>query len=218
MSTSIQPNSGEDLIRIHKAITRGIDVSINHSQGCGPQIDLRPGFLTYVHALTIVLHGHHSGEDDISFPFWKAKNPVVPVEQLMDEHRHMVFQIEKIEAWVNSGEAAWQPGTLSTVHGALTALGDLWSPHIALEEAVMGPEMAEQMLTPEENEVLGIQLSQHGQQHAQPGELALPFVLYNLAGNDRAAMQQAFPPVIAQQLIPIDWKPVWLPMQPFLLG
>ena len=108
MSASVQPNSGEDLIRIHKAITRGISVSIRNSQGGGPQTDLRLGYLTYVRALTLVMQGHHSGEDAVAFPFWKAKNPAAPVEQLMDEHHRMVSQLERIEAWVNAGEAAWQ--------------------------------------------------------------------------------------------------------------
>ena len=81
----------------------------------------------------------------------------------------------------------------------------------------MGPDQAGQMLTPEENAQLGAQLTAHGQQHAQPSELVLPFVLYNLPLDDRQAMMADMPPVVTGHLIPIAWKAAWEPMQPFLL-
>jgi hypothetical protein len=92
----------------------------------------------------------------------------------------------------------------------------LWHTHIPIEEATFGPQQAAQLLTPEENGRLDGELAGHSAKNAQPSELVLPFVLYNLAGEDRQAMAQTLPPVVAQQLIPA-WKPAWAPMQPFFL-
>jgi hypothetical protein len=86
-----------------------------------------------------------------------------------------------------------------------------------LEEATVGPENSQKYLTPIENEQLSKQLAEHGQVHSQPNELVMPFVVYNLAVDDRTEFIKLLPPVLAQQLIPIAWKNVWEPMTPFLL-
>ena len=55
------------------------------------------------------------------------------------------------------------------------------------------------------------------QEHAQPDYLVVPFILYNLAPEDRAIMAGSMPPVVTQELVPKAWKEKWAPMQPFLL-
>jgi hypothetical protein len=45
----------------------------------------------------------------------------------------------------------------------------------------------------------------------------MPFVLYNLPAEERAILAQKMPPIVTQQLLPVDWKEKWAPMQPFLL-
>jgi hypothetical protein len=122
-----------------------------------------------------------------------------------------------MQAWLDAGEAGWADAPLAGLHADVEALNQLWRIHIRLEEAVMGPDQAGQMLTPEENVQLGVLLSAHGQQHAQPSELVLPFVLYNLPLDDRQAMMAVMPPAVTGQLIPITWKAAWEPMRPFLL-
>jgi hypothetical protein len=125
--------------------------------------------------------------------------------------------LKKIHTWLEAGGSAWDFQSLTELYSCLISLDALWHTHITLEEEHLGPQSSERWLTPEENAQLAGQLSTHGQQHAVPNELVVPFVLYNLPVEDRAVMIQTFPPVVSQQLIPIAWKKTWAPMQPFLL-
>ncbi len=49
-----------------------------------------------------------------------------------------------------------------------------------------------------------------------PEYLVIPFVLYNLTGQDRTMIEQVMPPLVTQQLVPGAWKEKWAPMKPFL--
>ena len=217
MSTDPLPNVGNDLLRIHKVITRALAVSGQNSGGTPPAEEHQPGFVSYVRALTILLHSHHAGEDEVAFPFWRTHLPSGPFDELSDQHRQMIAYLDQIDRWLGAGPAAWQPDAVSGLHHTLIGLQTLWHTHIALEEATIGPENARQYLTPAENEQLGKQLAEHGQAHSQPGELVMPFVVYNLSAEDRAEFVKLMPPVITQQLIPFAWKAAWAPMTPFLL-
>jgi len=218
MTTNPIPNVGNDMVRIHKAITRGLDVSLQHVRGSTLVEDQQRGFETYVRALTILLHAHHAGEDELGFPFWRIRLPDGPFDTLTEQHRQMIAFIERIEGWLGAGPAAWQSEALSELHHALADLQALWQTHIDLEETTIGPDSSRQYLSPAENEQLARQLSEHGQAYAQPSELVLPFVIYNLSGTDREEFIQVLPPVIPQQLVPHAWKAAWSPMMPFLLG
>jgi hemerythrin-like domain-containing protein len=213
-----EANVGSDLVRIHKVITRALDVSIQNSQANILAYEHQDGFAAYVRALTVLLHAHHSGEDELAFPFWRTRLPGGPFDELGEQHRQMIPLLSQIERWQESGQAAWQPTGLSEVRQTLDALQALWQTHIALEETTVGPENSLKYLTPAENEQLAIQLSQHGQAHSQPGELLMPFIVYNLSGADRDEFIKLLPPVMIQQLIPFTWKTIWSPMVPFLLG
>ena len=184
------PNVGSDLVRIHKVITR---------------------------ALAILLHAHHAGEDEIAFPFWRARFPSGAFDTLVEQHRRMIPFIDQVQGWAGQGAEAWQADAVNGLHRSLADLQSSWRAHIAREEATVGPENAVRYLSPEENTLLGRQLAEHGQAHSQPGELVMPFIVYNLAGVDREAFLGLLPPVLANQLIPFAWKPVWEPMKPFLL-
>jgi hypothetical protein len=218
MSTDPLPNVGADLLRIHKVITRALNVALQNSQGANLAERHREGFVTYVRALTILFHAHHAGEDELAFPFWRIRLPAGPFDKLGEQHYQMVAHLSQIERWLGAGSTAWQLDALSELHHTLTELLTLWQTHIALEEAAVGPENARQYLTPAENEQLGRQLAEHGQAHAQPSELVMPFVIYNLSGAERAEFVQLLPPVIPQQLVPLAWKAAWSPMTPFLLA
>jgi len=218
MSTNPSPNVGNDLLRIHRVITRALDVSRYNSQGTNLAEEHQQGFAMYVRVLSILLHGHHAGEDELAFPFWRTRLPAGPFDQLSEQHRQVVAYLEPVERWLGMGAAAWQADALNELHHALTDLQTLWQTHITLEEATIGPENARQYLTPAENEQLGRQLAEHGQAHAQPSEQVMPFVVYNLSGADRAEFITLLPPVMTQQLIPLAWKAAWAPMTPFLVA
>ncbi len=217
MTTDPLPNAGNDLLRIHKVITRALEVSLQHNQSTHVGEGLQQGFAMYVRVLTIMLHSHHAGEDELSFPFWRTRLPSGPFDTLSEQHRQMISHLERIDHWLGMGAAAWQPDALSDLQHTLTDLQTLWQTHIDMEEATIGPENSRQYLTPAENEQLVRQLAEHGQAHAQPGELVMPFVVYNLSGADRAEFVRLLPPVMTQQLIPIVWKAAWAPMTSFLL-
>ena len=211
-----QPNVGNDLVRIHKVVTRALEVALENSQPAQlPEVQ-RPGFSAYVRALTVLLHAHHLGEDELAFPFWKVRLPTGPFDELSQQHQQMVTYLERIEHWM-AGPDAWQDNAVKALHAAMSELQELWGTHISLEEDTVGPEKSAEILSPSENAQLGQQLSEHGQAHAQPGELVMPFVVYNLNPADRAEFIKLLPPVVANQLIPFAWKPVWEPMSPFLL-
>lgn len=211
------PNVGSDLVRIHRAITRALAVCLQQSQGSGPAEPQRQGFSAYARALAVLLHAHHAGEDEIAFPFWRARFPAGAFDELTEQHQRMIPMIDHLQRWAEQGADAWQADALNGLRGTLAELQALWLAHIALEEATVGPENAKTYLTPAENELLGRQLAEHGQAHSQPAELVMPFIVYNLAGADREDFLGILPPVLASQLIPIVWKPVWQPMNPFLL-
>lgn len=211
------PNVGNDLVRIHKVITRALNVSLQNSLETNLVENYQQGFVIYVRTLTILLHSHHNGEDELAFPFWKTHLPAGPFDELSRQHVEMITYLERIERWMNAGPNAWQENILSELHQTLSDLRILWETHIALEEATIGPENSQKYLTPSDNEQLSKQLAEHGQAHSQPSELVMPFVIYNLLDTDRAEFVKLLPPVMIQQLIPITWKATWEPMIPFLL-
>lgn len=216
MSEQMPPNVGEDILRIHRVLTRSLTVSIQFLQQAEQPDNLHHGFMLYLRALSALLHAHHLGEDEIGFPFWRTKSPFAPLNNLIRDHLRMMPLLEKIEIWLNS-ESGWEAPHLRRLQGILEELNAIWLWHIQLEESVMGPEKADALLTPAENQQLARQLATHGQEHAQPDALVLPFILYNLPVEDRAVMAQIFPPLVTRQLVPVEWKPVWEPMKPFLL-
>jgi iron-sulfur cluster repair protein YtfE (RIC family) len=217
MSETNFHNAGQSLIRIHKTITRGLAVTIQHSQGNGPNPEQQDGFQRYTRALVGLLHAHHLGEDEVAFPFWKGRAPQDELDTLYQQHQEMLPLLDQVSAWLDDGKAAWEATALAELNQALVALNELWHTHITREEDVLGPETSSKMLSHEENVQLDQQLAAHGQQHAQPSELVMPFVLYNLEEADRQAFAKNLPPELVQHVIPVVWKPTWEPMQPFFI-
>lgn len=217
MMTDTSRNAGTDLIRIHNVVTRAITISIQHCRGTGPEPALRDGFQRYERALVSLLNAHHLGEDEIAFPYFEKKHLQGPFDKLRDQHRQIVVVLDKITAWVERGNSAWETASLAKLHETMVELDELWHTHIKLEEEHIGPKMVEKILTPEENVQLGDQIAAHASRHGLPAELVVPFMLYNMPANDRVVMVQGLPPVIMDQLIPYAWKATWAPMQPFLM-
>jgi hypothetical protein len=212
-----QPNVGDDLIRIHKVITRALNISLQTAQDGSLPAANHPGFVSYVRALAILLNSHHLGEDELAFPFWKIRFPSGPFDELIRQHGRMISHIENIQSWTETGQDVWEADALKGLQRTLSNLRAVWVSHIALEEHTIGPEKSRQYLSPSDNELLAKQLSDHGQAHSQPSELVMPFIVYNLLVPDRTEFVRLLPPVVSGQLIPGAWKPVWEPMTPFLL-
>jgi len=217
MSTEALPNAGEDIQRIHKSITRALNLAHQHTEAPGVIQAQQDGFSAYLRALTILLHAHHSGEDALAFPFWRERFPKGPFDTLIAQHQGMLASLARLERWLEESPAAWKNDRLSELHTLVSQLQALWLEHIALEEATIGETASRRYLTPEENQHLAQQLAEHGQAHSIPNALVMPFIIYNLEEEERVKFARLLPQVVLEQLIPGPWKAIWAPMSPFLL-
>jgi hemerythrin-like domain-containing protein len=222
MSEPSQPNVAADLVRIHSVVTRGLKVSIERSQafaqGGFPDDTTRQGFVDYVQSLVSVLHAHHLGEDELAFPYLRELLPDAPFDLLSEQHQHMLPILDKIKA-ASEAVAVQEPKSqpLNDLKRALTEIADLWQPHIQIEEEHFSVEKGAELISVDEHIRLAQLFAKLSQEHAQPDYLVVPFILYNLAPEDRAIMAGAMPPMVTQELVPKVWKEKWAPMQPFLL-
>ncbi len=220
MSATHRTNIGVTLLCIHKCVTRGVEVSMRNSRkfeetGFPDQVT-RMGFTSYVGSLASVLHAHHLSEDEVAFPYFKEKYPQAPYDTLAETHRQIVPILKGIEAALD--RSAENGKGLSELSEHLTTLDALWHPHIQLEEQYFSPEQVDELVSLEDQKVLGIQIGQHNQKYAIPDYLTVPFVFFNLSGEDREYMEAEVPPIVIQQLVPQVWKDKWWPMMPFLLA
>jgi len=176
------------------------------------------GFVSYVQTLAWVLHGHHVGEDQAAFPFFRERQVDAPYLLLVAEHGQMQAILDEVVPALD--RLAAEPGdrkSLALVHQALSRLTGIWHPHIQREETHLTEEAIAAARGVEEQMGLAMGLSQHARQNSGPDYLAVPFVLYNLSAEDRAAMIRVMPPEITQHLVPVVWKDQWAPLKPFLL-
>jgi hypothetical protein len=222
MSTpSITPNLAEDLIRTHKVITRGLETSLkfgaDFAQQGFPDLRTQQGYADYVHSLQSTLDGHHLAEDEVAFPAVKLKLPDAPYERLAADHQQIVVILGEVKQAIPGLVSDNPRPALATVLDALTRITAIWSPHIEKEEFYFAEKPLSAVMSLEEQGRLSAATARYSQEHTGPDYLVVPFFLFNLAGQDRAAIAQVLPPVITQQLIPIVWKDKWAPMKPFLL-
>jgi Hemerythrin HHE cation binding domain len=222
MVETVKPNVGADMLRIHRVITRGLDVATQRGTAFAhdgfPSTAIQEGFSTYLRALSGVLDAHHLGEDETAFPYFRKKQPDAPYDKLTADHRVIEGVLEKLQAAVKALAGSAQPAdSLRDVNGAVGTLAGLWHPHINIEELLWAPEMVAALLSDEENLQLGQQIAESSQKHLHATEIEIPFVLYNLGPEDRDIMAKAMPPVVTQQLVPLVWRAKWAPMKSFLL-
>ena len=214
MSEKPLPNMGADLQRIHRVITRGLAVSQQNCQAFAesgfPDATTAEGFWKYCLGLEANARSHHLAEDDLFFPYLRERLPDVDFEALMAEHQEMHEILDEMQA-------AREAGSLDAMQRALSRMAELWHSHIAVEEAEFSPEVAAKISTVPETIEMAQKAAALSQEHAQPAPLAVPFLLYNLEGDDRAYFMAAMPEQITQQLVPIVWKDEWAAMKPFLL-
>jgi hypothetical protein len=222
MAETVKPNVGADMLRIHRVITRGLDVTGQRGEAFVrdgfPSPAIQEGFLTYVRALGGVLDAHHLGEDETAFPYFREKLPDAPYDKLMADHRVIEGVLERLKAAVNAVAGSAQPAdSLRALNSAVGNLTGLWHPHIGIEEFLWDPAAVAALLSDEENLQLGQKIAESSQKHLHATEIEIPFVLYNLGPEDRAVMTQALPAVVTKQLVPLVWRAKWAPMKPFLL-
>jgi hypothetical protein len=222
MSEAVRPNVGADLLRIHRALTRGIQVSLQQGasfeQEGFPSPEVREGYLLYLKAMKGVLDAHHLTEEEITFPAMREKTPNVPFDKLLADHRAIVDVLEALEPAAEAATAdGAQADALHELNGILGRLSRLWYPHIAKEESFWNPETIAALLSEEENLAIGRRTGEDSQKHLHAPAVELPFLLYNLEPEDRAIMMKPMPPAVTQELIPVAWREQWAPMKPFLL-
>ena len=208
----IPPNFGEDLRRIHIAITRGVQVSAEaadiYAHEGFPDEAMRRGFHLYVDALVALLDAHHAGERDIAWPFLREHMPHVTYDMLTEDH----FGIEDTFRQIANARAAED----TRVYLYLARLQDQWDEHRSREELAFSPEATAAAMDTEHHLWLTQQLMEHVQAHAQPSETVIPFLLYNLPPHARDITVQFLPPAVVREMIPGPWLATWGPMRPFL--
>ena len=206
----------EGLLRIHKVITRGINISIRKCDEYLGTNSIPPGeaagFSKYVSSLKWVTHAHHLSEDEIIFPFFNDRIEA-PYNRLMDDHQTItgiLVRLDQCLPEILSGKV----GRLREVLGEFE---NLWVPHIGIEEQNFTGEKIQSILAVNEQVAFAEKLSRHGRENSGPGPLVLPFMIYNLEGSDREAFMMPFPWIIKNFLIPVLWKGQWKSMGPFFL-
>ena len=218
--TNVQANLAQDLLRIHRAITRGLNVGLEkgaqYEQTGFPNPETRKGYTDYALALTLVLSSHHLGEDEVAFPAIRERLPAAPYEKLAADHHTIDRLLERFKPAVTQA-AAGDGAALHQLVDVLRSVNALWAPHIHIEETSFSPQALGAVMGMDEQARLGGLISKHSAEHSDPAYLTLPFVLYNLAPEDRAVLASTMPPMLVQELIPKAWKDLWAPMKPFLL-
>lgn len=211
----------QGFVRIHRAITRGLSVSIEKGtefiQTNFQSPEIKKGYTDYVLSLAIVLSAHHLSEDEVAFPMLKEMIPNAPYDRLTADHHAIESLLHSIRASVVNVAVAGPGESLLTLVDDLHKVADVWTPHIQVEEMNFSEKAIAFAMDPEAELQINAALSKHGQEHATPGYLALPFMLYNLNPTDRAEFEASMPDVVKNELIPIVWKDQWAAMKPFFM-
>jgi len=218
----MRPSVAKDFKRIHSVITRGLQITLEkvqemmHNKNPGPQTF--NGFLDYTRSLVSFMHAHHSTEDDLAFPIFKKKSLDAPYDVLMNDHMKMQKILTEIDPVLQKLASYKQKRSAAKkLHNLLRTLNDIWGPHIQIEESHFTENDIDARFSEEEQKQMSEQFAEHAMKNSGPDYLVIPFILYNLGGEDRKIISQLMPPVITQELIPITWKEKWTPMKPFLL-
>ena len=217
-----QPNIGEDYIRFHKVMTRGLAVSLKNINeflinGALEKLN-REGFLKYVQSFSSVLHGHHQAEDEKIFPYFKDKLSEVPYERLVSEHVIFNDGLNEIKTGIdNLTSGNDELKSLKLLKSGLDKIDRIWHSHIQIENTQLYERIGSLNIDLEEMIRLKIEDKKFFQKHTGPAYLVMPFVLYNLSPEDRAILSQGSQEMVTKQLLSADWKDKWTPMQPYLL-
>ncbi len=215
------PTLANDLIRIHKVITRGLVVGLSrgkdHLQSSGTSPVNLSGYAIYIHSFTQVLDAHHRSEDVIAFPAFRPLIPSAPYPRLAGDHQHIEMILANAPALITALSKDDSGDALSQVIKILEEINEVWATHIGIEEDYFSQQAVDAVMTPEEQARISAAAGQHSQEHSGPPYWVLPFVLFNLDKQERAVMAASFPPNVVNELVPKVWKDQWVPMKPYLL-
>jgi hypothetical protein len=218
---SSSPTLAQDLLRIHRVISRGLFISVtqgaNFVQAGFPSPGLRQGYSTYVQSLLTVLDGHHLSEDEVAFPFLRDKVTAAPYDRLSRHHQDICSFLEPAVKAIPLVAEKGDQTDLAELVRLLRKMADIWRPHIQAEEFYFSEEALATAVSPEDQNHLSEGMASYNQEHALPPAQVLPFVLFNLEADDRAVMAASLPAMVVQELIPKAWAEQWAPMKPFLL-
>jgi len=214
-------NPAEDLIRIHKVITRGINVGMTkgseYLQNGFPEPQILLGYTTYARSLASVLRAHHHGEDQVAFPILKIKLPSAPYDLLAANHREMESLLVIIHQAIEDLSGDAPEDGMNVIVENLGKVWAIWKKHIFWEELHFSKDAIGAVMDLEAQGELSESMAKHSQEHSEPSYWVVPFVLFNLELEDRISMAATFPPMVTNELVPKLWKEQWEPMKPFLL-
>ncbi len=211
-----------ELNTIHKVITRGIRVSLENVKKYRttdfPNPRTKKGFIDYVRSLILTLDNHHYSEDDIAFPVYQKYAPEAPYQLLATEHHNMLSILNEMKAVLGHlDNPATEAGGLDSLQSSLSALEELWNPHINCEEGHFCAHSLLKSIPEKEQVQIGKKISAHAIKNSKPLSLSLPFLLYNLPVEERALFSQGIPKLVTGFLVPVVWRRKWMPMKPFLI-
>jgi len=178
----------------------------------------REGFLKFLQSFSSFVEGHHLVEDEKVFPYFMDKLPKVPYKGLMDQHKEIEAALQEINNGITGlrtqKDELW---SLKLFKSGLGQINEIWQPHIRIEDSQLYAQVGSLKINSKEMIRLINEVSELFQEHTGPPYLIAPFILYNLSPEDRAIQAKGFPEIVIKQLVPIDWKDKWTPMQPYLL-
>jgi hemerythrin-like domain-containing protein len=214
-----------DVLRIHRLLTRALEVSAAKSAEFArdgyPDPTHRQGLIAYVSALSTLLHAHHLTEDESVFPYMRDLLPDVPYEALTAQHHAMDPVLDRMQSALEGVQRSAQAGpALEALHNALEEMNALWQTHIGLEEAQLSQARIDAVVDDEEQARTSRVFARAGRKHQMgrtPLYWQLPFLIYNLEGADRAWMVGQMPGIVTGMLLPWIWRNKWAPMKSFLL-
>ena len=203
---------------IHKVLSRPLDVGISHLDRClsSNKIDIEnhAGFKDYINSLVTVFFGHHHGEDEIMFPAFEKKIKDADFSKLKKQHKELHSLADKIKDKVNIDVPTIN--NYREIRELLKETKDLWVEHSDEEEKTVELDI-EPVLSSKEQIEIGEKVGEHGRSMSKPATLVLPFIIYNLEGNDREEFTSRMPWILKKFIVPVIWKKKWQKMKPFLL-
>lgn len=218
---TIVPSAAKDLMRIHKVISRGINIDLEKAMvylhSGLPEPRELTGYASYTHSFFSVLSSHHQSEDQVVFPEFKKVLPDAPYEKLGEDHEKISSILSHFPDALANLTGDLENKGLNTIVDCLQKIKQLWGPHISIEETYFSEQALNQVMDIDTQKKLTEMASKHSQEHSEPPHWVIPFIVYNLDKEERALMVSSFHPVIMAELVPKVWKEQWEPMKPFLL-
>ena len=213
---------GGDFVRVHRIITRALQVTAERSASFArpgyPDARAGEGFTLYVQSLAALLYGHHVTEDNVAFLYFRSVMPEAPFDRMSAQHRHMVSTIEELGRAVEDARTSIRTGeALVSVNLASVRMQELWLPHAELEETYVGPVHVASVLDMAERVRVGRTLSLEAQKHLRPLSRIVSFLLYKMTSEDRTSMAKGMLGLVGGLSVRLLWRRNWKAMSAFLL-